>query len=60
MNSREGTVLSILGIGIKNIPNLIAVVVNDLIFLTWELVLLTLLIKYKRILKDKTVFYLMG
>lgn len=60
INSREGTVLSILGIGIKNLPNLIAVVVNDLIFLTVGIGILTLLVKYKRILKDKTVFIFNG
>ncbi len=56
MNSREGTVLSILGIGIKNLPNLIAVIVNDLIFLTMGIGLITLIVKYRRILKHKTVF----
>ena len=56
INSREGTVLSILGIGIKNLPNLLAVIVNDLIFLTMGIGLITLLVKYRRILKHKTVF----
>ena len=56
INSREGTVLTILGIGIKNLPNLIAVIVNDLIFLTIGIGLITLLVKYRRILKHKTVF----
>ena len=37
-----------LGIGIKNIPNLIAVIVNDLIFVTIGIGLLTMLVKYRR------------
>ena len=41
--SREGTVLSILGIGIKNLPNFIAVIANDLIFLTIGIGLLTII-----------------
>jgi uncharacterized membrane protein len=56
MNSREGTVLSILGLGIKNIPNLIAVIVNDLIFLTMGIGLITLMVKYRKILQQKTVY----
>ena len=53
--SREGTVLSILGIGIKNLPNFIAVIANDLIFITIGIGLLTLLGKYRKILMNKTV-----
>jgi uncharacterized membrane protein len=41
--SRAVTVTSMFGIGLKSIPNLIAVVVNDLIFLAMGLGLLTLL-----------------
>jgi uncharacterized membrane protein len=55
VNGREGTVLSVLGIGIKSIPNFIAVIVNDLIFLTLGIGLLTILVKARRILKHKTV-----
>ena len=55
VNGREGTVLSVLGIGIKNIPNFIAVIVNDLIFLTLGIGLLTILFKARRIFKHKTV-----
>ena len=54
VNGREGTVLSVLGIGIKNIPNLIAVIVNDLIFATIGIGLITMLVKYRRVLKGKT------
>ncbi len=53
--SREGTVLSILGIGIKNLPNFIAVVANDLVFITIGIGLLTILGKYRKILINKTV-----
>jgi uncharacterized membrane protein len=55
-SSREGTVLSVLGIGIKNLPNFIAVIANDLIFLTIGIGLLTLLSKYRKILMNKTVY----
>lgn len=54
INGREGTVLSVLGIGIKNVPNFIAVVVNDLIFLTLGIGLLTVLAKYSRIILKKS------
>ena len=54
--SREGTVLSILGIGIKNLPNFIAVIANDLIFITIGIGLLTLIGKYRKILMNKTVY----
>jgi uncharacterized membrane protein len=53
--SREGTVLSILGIGIKNLPNFIAVIANDLIFVTIGIGLLTLMWKYSKILRNKSV-----
>jgi len=56
MNSREGTVLSILGLGIKNLPNLIAIIVNDMIFVTIGIGLITLLVKYRKIINHKTVF----
>ncbi len=59
-SSREGTVLSILGIGIRNLPNLIAVLVNDLIFVTIGIGLLTLLVKFRKIIKYKTVFIYEG
>jgi len=55
-SSREGTVLSVLGIGIKNLPNLIAVFVNDIIFLTIGIGLITILLKFRKIIKNKTVF----
>ena len=55
VSGREGTVLSVLGIGIKNIPNFVAVIVNDLIFLTLGIGLLTILVKARRIMKQKTV-----
>ncbi|MEG3224262.1 MAG: hypothetical protein BME94_01740 [Methanobacteriales archaeon Met13] len=45
--SREVTVTSIFGIGLKSVPNLIAVVVNDLIFLAMGVGLLTLIWKYR-------------
>lgn len=54
--SREGTVLSVLGIGIKNLPNFIAVIANDLIFITIGIGLLTLIGKYRKILMNKTVY----
>ena len=54
--SREGTVLSILGIGIKNLANFIAVIANDLIFVTIGIGLLTLMWKYSKILRNKTVY----
>ncbi len=59
-SSREGTVLSILGIGIRNLPNLIAVIVNDIIFVTIGIGLLTLLVKYRKIVKHRTVFIYEG
>lgn len=55
-SSREGTILNILGIGIQNLPNLIAVIVNDFIFLTIGIGLITLLVKFRRLVKHKTVF----
>ena len=54
--SREGTVLSILGIGIKNLPNFIAVIANDLIFVTIGIGLLTILWKFRKLVMNKTVF----
>lgn len=54
VNGRESTVLSVLGIGIKNVPNLIAVIVNDLIFATIGIGLITMLVSYHKTLKDKT------
>ena len=54
--SREGTVLSVLGIGIKNLPNLIAVIANDLIFITIGIGLLTIIGKYRKLLIKKTVY----
>jgi uncharacterized membrane protein len=54
--SREGTVLSILGIGIKNLPNFIAVIANDLIFVTIGIGLLTILAKFRKLVMNKTVF----
>jgi uncharacterized membrane protein len=54
--SREGTVLSILGIGIKNLANFIAVIANDLIFVTIGIGLLTLIWKYSKIFRNKTVY----
>jgi uncharacterized membrane protein len=55
-SSREGTVLSVLGIGIKNLPNFLAVIANDLIFLTIGIGLLTLLSKFRKLLMNKTVY----
>jgi uncharacterized membrane protein len=55
-SSREGTVLSVLGIGIKNLPNFIAVIANDLIFLTIGIGLLTIIGKYRKLLMKKTVY----
>lgn len=54
INGREGTVLSVLGIGIKSLPNFIAVIVNDIIFLTIGIGLITVLVKYARILRGKS------
>jgi uncharacterized membrane protein len=55
-SSREGTVLSVLGIGIKNLPNFVAVIANDLIFVTIGIGLLTLIGKYRKLLMKKTVY----
>jgi uncharacterized membrane protein len=55
ISSREGTVLSVLGIGIRNIPNLLAVIANDLIFLALGIGLITLLIKFRRMVHGETV-----
>jgi uncharacterized membrane protein len=55
INGREGTVLSVLGIGIKSVSNLLAVIANDLIFLTIGIGLITILLKYKRMIQGKTV-----
>ncbi len=53
VNGREGTVLSVLGIGIRSIPNLLAVIANDLIFLTLGIGLITVLLKFRLKLKGK-------
>ena len=55
INGREGTVLSVLGIGIRSIPNLQAVIANDLIFLTIGIGLITVLMKFRKRLQGKTV-----
>ena len=43
------------GIGIRNIPNLLAVIANDLIFLALGIGLITLLIKFRRMVHGETV-----
>jgi len=55
INGREGTVLSVLGIGIRSVPNLLAVIANDLIFVTLGIGLITVLLKFRMKLHGQTV-----
>jgi uncharacterized membrane protein len=55
VSGREGTVLSVLGIGIRSIPNLLAVIANDLIFLTIGIGLVTILLKFRIKLHGQTL-----
>ncbi len=53
--TRESTVLAVLGIGLKTIPGIISAIVNDAIFLTIGIGLISVLIGY-RLYNDKIDF----
>lgn len=58
--ARESTILNMIGIGVKSLPNLIAIIINDLIFLTIGLGLLRILWKHKHYMKKLGDQYLLG
>ncbi len=53
--TRESTVLAVLGIGLKTVPSIISALVNDAIFLTIGIGLISVLVWYK-FYKDKIEF----
>jgi uncharacterized membrane protein len=58
--TRDALVLSVLGIGLKNLPNTLSAIVNDIIFLLIGIGFISMLLYYKKSLKRFGGAYMMG